>query len=173
MTNFNRAGGRWQGGGIINTMPAPVSAPNLDNPADIAAVAKAIGQKEGQDDENKLRIAELEKRIANQDTQIEGMRKRIIELERPLNAPIIVSTPILADANPALITPELKDVPGLQPGAVLRVEKGQSVDAFRKEYNLDDTKFGDWLKGQFPAVLVSNAENFTDPSWETHKPKST
>jgi hypothetical protein len=59
---------------------------------------------------------------------------------------------------------------GTHAGKLLLVETGQSVDAFRKEYGLDDMSFAEWRKLSLPFIRQSIKDgklpdNFTDPSW--------
>lgn len=56
---------------------------------------------------------------------------------------------------------------GIHKGKLLLVEAGQSVDEFKKEYQLDDRLFQWWVQNQLKAS--AKLGNLTNESWISFK----
>lgn len=174
-------------------MPVAVISPSLPDEAklmqatpDQVAAAGALGAAKRTEDVLDVRYDNLNKQVTNLRDDLTKLAARVLLLESSTKEP----TPPSASPGPAApqaVTPPVEptmtqavvDVgnpgkvvtweSGPNAGKFLRVEKGQSVKAFREEYKLDDAAWDFWKKNQLPLVRQEQAENFTDDSWKDVK----
>lgn len=82
----------------------------------------------------------------------------------PVNIPVV---PAATDLKPE-VKPTFSMVPNAKDGgkpALLIPEKGQSVEAFRLEYSLNDAAWTEWQNAQGSHVRATYPDNFSGTGW--------
>jgi hypothetical protein len=158
--------------------PVPSNAQPLEDPV-ITDLKKQLANLREENEKQAKRIATLEASQPNKVipekppepaspanvTQLPQSSPEMIKADQTNTAQAVTPTVVtLPNPGPVVTWKE-----GPLAGKFLKVEKGQSVNNFQKEYGMTDDDWKFWLQHQKDLAVKENPDNFSDPSWVAFK----